>query len=563
MNIIVRQLNMIPIRQLYCVMALMILAGQSLWAQDDTFIREGEKIEGEVVIQKDLKIELPPADRNFEKISPQNFSTADAQPLNYRTTDYPMTITDLSTHLRVLKIKSDDPSELKGNYIKGGFGNYATPYLKGYFGMGKNPNANFNLNVGHISSARGPVDTRNSADGHTTIGLNGKFSAKKLKIGSFATYNRDKYHFYGYTPGVEISRDSIRQVYHSASIGIDFTTLDVEAPFKIRGDLSFSHISDRFDVSENNVRANLGFDFELNDEVSVVTDVNTLFSKFTFGDTQNRSLVGVASGLRYKIKGFEAEGGFRFVLNNDTIASVRKTSIFPWAKASYQLTEMISAYASLDGNVHEVTLDKISRENPFLRPGTSLAHTQNNLDLSGGFRGRLANSVGFDAGFSLGNSKNLYFYQLFPEAANQFTMLYDDESTTYYSFQTSLSYSIQKVGGVAADIKFIGYNTRAFDEAWHRPNFIANVNGWYNLYDKIMLKTDIFGIAGIRALDPVSFETKELKPAVDINLQADYRFSDRWGAFLMVNNLLTRKYELLLNYPNRSILLIAGLSLEF
>jgi hypothetical protein len=544
------------------IMLCMFHAGW-LFAQDDTFIREGENIEGEVIIRKDLKIELPPAERNYEPIAPQTGDLNAGMPLEYRTRDFPIVMEDLITRMRVLKIKSDESKDRPGSYLKGGFGNYATPFFKGYLGMGKNPDANVNLKLGHISSARGPVDKENSADAHSMVDLNGKFSANKLKIGAHTTYTRDMYHFYGYAPGLEVDRDTIRQVYQSMDAGFDFQTLNLDSPVRLYGALNFTNTQDRFDVNENNFFIHGGLDFDLSDEITASIDLSSLTSRFQAeGSRMDRNLLRITPGLRYKTEDFELSGGFRFVYNTDTLDVSKRTSLFPVLNAQYFMSDQITAYAGLKGDVEAVTLQSLSRENPFLIPGTSMAHTRT-FELLGGVRGRLLKSLGFDAGFALGTFNHLYFYQLDTERTHQFTLLFDDQATGFYRFNTSLSYSIQEIGGVAADIQYISYNTRGLAEPWHRAAFTGSFSGWYNLFDKIMLKTDVLTLSGIKAQDPLSMEIKTLRAAVDINLQADYRLSERWGAFLMVNNLLTRKYEFFLNYPVRSLMVIGGLTIEF
>ncbi|MCC5930018.1 MAG: hypothetical protein JJU28_12285 [Cyclobacteriaceae bacterium] len=534
-----------------------------LQAQDDTFIREGENIEGEVIIRKDLKIELPPAERNYEPIAPQAGDLNTGMPLQYRTRDFPVIMEDLVTRMRVLKIKSDESIDRPGSYLKGGFGNYATPFFKGYLGMGKNPDANVNLKLGHISSARGPVDKGNSADAHSIVDLNGKFSANKLKIGAHTTYMRDMYHFYGYTPGLEVDRDTIQQIYQTMDAGFDFQTLNLGSPVRLYGAMNFTNTQDRFDVNENNILIKGGLDFDLSDEITASIDVSSLVSRFQKESSRiNRNLLRITPGLRYLTDDFELSGGFRFVYNTDTLDVSKRTSLFPVLNAQYFMSDQITAYAGLNGDVEAVTLQHLSRENPFLMPGASMAHTRK-FELLGGVRGRLLKSLGFDAGFALGTFNHLYFYQLDTERNNQFTLLFDDQSTGFYRFHTSLSYSIQEIGGVAADIQYISYNTKGLAEPWHRPAFSGSFSGWYNLFDKIMLKTDVLTLSGIKAQDPLTMEVKSLKAAVDINLQADYRLSERWGAFLMVNNLLTRKYEFFLNYPVRSLMVIGGLTIEF
>jgi len=50
---------------------------------------------------------------------------------------------------------------------------------------------------------------------------------------------------------------------------------------------------------------------------------------------------------------------------------------------------------------------------------------------------------------------------------------------------------------------------------------------------------------------------------VDLNLKADYRFTNNFTIFAMANNLLGKKYERFVNYPGKSINLIGGVTYSF
>jgi hypothetical protein len=50
---------------------------------------------------------------------------------------------------------------------------------------------------------------------------------------------------------------------------------------------------------------------------------------------------------------------------------------------------------------------------------------------------------------------------------------------------------------------------------------------------------------------------------VDLNLKVDYRFSDKFSTFVMGNNLLGRNYQRFVNYQNKGLQAIAGLSYTF
>ena len=88
--------------------------------------------DAEIVVEKSRINELPEAIRNYEKfkIEPPEKKP---QQVVYRFADYKISGLQLNLPIRVLTIKQDELTKLNGNYVKLGFVNYGTPYLKGYF----------------------------------------------------------------------------------------------------------------------------------------------------------------------------------------------------------------------------------------------------------------------------------------------------------------------------------------------------------------------------------------------------------------------------------------------
>ena len=119
--------------------------------------------------------------------------------------------------------------------------------------------------------------------------------------------------------------------------------------------------------------------------------------------------------------------------------------------------------------------------------------------------------------------------------------------------------------GSTLSIRLNGYSPGKVDKAWHRPAFEMDYSIWYNFFDKVKLYTDIFAVSGIKALDQQTEGNSvvNLKGAFDLNLKIEYKLSEKLGAFVSLNNLVNKKYELYYRYPTRGLLAIAGVSFSF
>ena len=110
------------------------------------------------------------------------------------------------------------------------------------------------------------------------------------------------------------------------------------------------------------------------------------------------------------------------------------------------------------------------------------------------------------------------------------------------------------------------YTTASLAEAFHKPGTILTAFGSYNLYDKILFKTELYYISssfGQIARPDGSMALRETDSILDLNIKADYRFSPRFSAFLMGNNLLSNEYERFVNYKSQGISVIGGVTYSF
>lgn len=536
------------------------------FAQEEDFIKdEGEIVEGEFLINKELEITLPSAQRIFKKVQPDEINAKETEPLQYTFKDYTPQLNDIRTRLRVLKLKDERLTSKPGSYLKLGFGNYLTPYLEAALNSGVNRDGNYGIKLHHLSSVNGPVDKDNSGDSHSSIDLFGKYIGRKASIGGNLGYNRDGYHFYGYDEGVEVSKDTINQIFNDINLSFEIKSNDAEAPIQYTIFGKVHNISDNFDASELGFKTGLFGKYIINENMHAKLGLDFLIASYKNPEMINRSLVRVYPAFVYSNNGFTFDVGMKIVNNNDTLNNKNKTQIFPALKVAYELNDNVTAYGTLDGDVEEVTFKSIVGENPFVNINLPVTHTNKNLDIFLGVKGSFAQYLAFDVGIRSAIFKNMYFYINDPLEFNKFNILYDQGNTSLFQGIMSLSYFKSNTLGTTLSARFNSYNTGELDNAWHRPKFEFDYSFWYNFYDKVILSADLFVLTGIETVDiretvPVS---DTLDRAIDLNVKIDYILSDKYSAFVSVNNLLNNNYQLYNRYPVRGLLAIVGLSISF
>ncbi len=526
---------------------------------------DGDVVEGEFIINKNLEITLPPAQRIVGQVPAEEADKRDSEPLSYTFIRYNPKLPDITTRLRVLKLKDISPKTTQPGYVNIGFGNYLTPLVQAGFNTGVSKSSNYGVRFNHQPSGNGPVDKGNSGDGHSHLGIYGKSIGKAVSIDGNIGYDRDTYHFYGYEEGLEVSSDTIKQIFNTVRAGVKLANSQAENDIQYKALANFYQVNDKFDASESGIFSGVGADYKLNDAMRARIDLDMLFTFYRTDEKVSRSLIRIFPAFYYSTGGLTIDGGIKVVNHSDAQDYENSTRIFPSVIVSYDLTENITAYGAIDGDIDAFTFEKISTENPYVKAGLPLVNTIRKFDLKVGLKGRLIRYIGFGAGVRSALYDNMYYYVNDSLEQNKFDIIYDEGTTALFQVFASLSYLKSDKLGSTLSIRLNGYSPGQVDKAWHRPAFEMDYSLWYNFYDKVKLYTDIFAISGIKALDQQTDpgSTVNLKGAMDLNLKIEYLLSEKMGVFVSMNNMLNKKYELYYRYPTRGLLAIAGVSFSF
>lgn len=535
----------------------------SLHAQNNPWGEGGEIEDAKVIIEKDRKIELPKAPRNYEPAPPLPDKETGDGDLSYDFRELTFRAPTADPQIRVFTIKEDPLDKLYANYLKLGIGNYLTPYAELFTNNKRNERYSGGFHIRHLSSVYGPVDKRNSGTSENMASAFGKYFSDQLTVNGGIKYQRNKYYFYGYDPSVEVDRDTIRQVFNSFTVnaGIRDNFTDSDISFGLDGD--FTYLTDRFNAREAQANVHFDLDYLLSEELTATIGADLLASQYKNEGSLNRNLFRIAPSFTYTMLPLKVEGGFNVVYDNDTVANHENIKLYPFIRAGYQLAENIQLYGKLESDVIEQTLTSIIEENPYVRQNIDLLHTIQPMAIGGGIKGNVLRDLAFDGGFSLAGYKNMYFFVNDQVDTTKFDVVYDRGGTTILNFYGELGYVPSEDFRLGVRADYYGYETEDLAEAWHKPKYRLTASGYYNLYDKIALTADLHFLGGLKAMRPVSGETVNLDPVADLNFKLDYLFSDRFAAFLSFNNTLSKNYQLYLNYPSQGLLVMGGISYSF
>ncbi len=544
------------------------------YAQQQPWSEEGEIEDAEVIIEKDREIELPKANRNFERVPPLPVQKPQID-VSYRFVDLTPQLPDVTPQIRVLKVKEPPLPKLYGNYAKAGIANYITPYLELFVNNTRSKDYSYGLHFRHLSSRLGPVDQGNSGNSDTRLMLNGKYFAKNHTFSAEAGAERERYHYYGYAPSLELDRDSIRQNFTIGHFRAGLQKSRANAPVAYAMNVSFDRISDRFGATENQLGLDLKAGFKISDQLSLNIESETYlmgWQRYSFAAPEasssiSRNLVKFKPYFRYKTSegnaGLEATAGFNIAYENDTILNGNRLHFYPNLWFTYYLGQQVRLYAGVDGDIQKTSWLDLTRENPYLSSDVGLAHTNRVFAFHGGLRGRVSSILGFHAGLQAGSYKNLYFFANSARDSTRFDVLYDTDNTFLLNLfgEINISSSERLKSALRAD--YYVYTTNEVAEPWHRPSFQLSLLADYMLYEKIIFNAELMVLTGIEGLNQASNTQRKLDSVADLSFKTDYLFSDRFSAFLQLKNIFAQNYERYLNYPSRGIMVMLGATYSF
>lgn len=523
----------------------------------------GAEIEdARVIIEKDRKIELPTASRSYEKVPPLPAAIRE-RALDYDFKDYSYALKPLDPRIRVLTVQDEKLRKFYGNYLKIGLGNYTTPYLEGFFNNKRNDRYAVGAHVKHLSSKNGPVDKENSGTSNNMVSLYGKYFTKALTFRGDIKYERSKNNFYGYSPGLDVYDEDIKQIYNFFHASLGFASNSDNEDLFYQFKVSFDHLSDHYEVSESQVGFDLESRFTLSELLELGLKSDLYLSKINNAGSLSRNYFRLNPTFKTTIEPLEIVAGLNLVYEDDTLFNANKLHFYPLAKATYHISEDVKVYAGIGGDIERVSLQYFARENPFIAANVPVFNTNKTLEFYGALEAKVFGSLAIKGGFSVGNYKNMYYYANSQADSAQFDILYDNGNTSMLNLFAELGISKSEVFNLVFRTDYYGYNLDELEEAWHKPTFGLSLLGTYNLYDKFLFGLELASLGGIEGYNLQSDRQEALDAMIDLNFKTEYVFSERASLFLNFNNILANNNERYLNYPSRKFMFMAGLTYSF
>ena len=463
-------------------------------------------------------------------------------------------------------------TKLYNAFLKAGFGNYSTPYGELWVNNLRSKESSYGTRLKHLSSSYYLKDHGYAGLSDDEISLYGKrFLKEHSLIGNF-DYARNMIHFYGYDSRANyVSEENTKQVFNLFSASTQLMS-HYSDPKRLNHDikLSYYNLADKYNASENNIKATGKVQTLINKETFNVISAVDYYNYKNLKDTVNNTIITINPNFIGTGEKYRASLGFTGTMD---IFVQSKFYFYPNVDFSYNVfNDIIIPYVGLTGGIKKNSLKTITNQNPFVLSELTMMNSNNKSELYGGIKGTLSSTTAFNARASYSNISNmaLFVNDTKELLQNKFNLIYDD--ATVLNIHGEVSYQMREKLRINLKGEYFSYKMKTELRAWYKPQVELSLSANYNLRDKFSVKIDLFYLdnqfSKTFVTDTTSITGKkvvanELKGAFDANLGLEYRYNKKLGFFLNFNNITNYHYYRWSNYPTQGFCIMGGLSYSF
>lgn len=465
--------------------------------------------------------------------------------------------------LKPLALQQDTIAELGGrNYIKAGFGNYTTPFVKAGlgFGDGKSYLVNF---YGSFISSKGKIKHQDYAqfDAKAT----GSVFTKSNEIYGSVSMGRQDYLLYGYDHNVyDYKKSDVKQQLQDITIRAGIRNTNVtDYRISYNPSVEFNVFTNIGKLNETTfiidapIEKKIGESFSI--KLAARADLTNYFTKGFIPDNYNfnNTVVQVSPAIVYNSGLVKIHAGITPTWSNS------KFEFLPNVYAEVQLKEKIfMIQAGWIGKYNKNTYRNLSAINPYLATLISQTNTKE-TEFYGGIKASLGNHFNFSAKAGLVRYNDLPFFINDTATDGKAFVLSYEPTVNNFRVHGDLSYIVQNKFTATAAVTFNGYtgmNVNA--RAWNTVPVEINGSVRWWLSKQALIKADFYMFGGGNYLEKGN-NGYNFKPGADLGIGAEFRINKQFTAWIDVNNILNNKYERWHRYEVYGLNLLGGIRFDF
>ena len=484
--------------------------------------------------------------------------------------------------MKAAKFVEKRPPNYSQNFVKLGYGLYATPYAELFFNSKMSKESQVGIYFKHLSTKGEIKEVAYSGNSRSIAEVWTQRIQKKHTTKLNFNFERNLIHYYGFYPedypdATAIVKDNfkedIKQVYSKIGIGIDFKGAYDKRYKNWQAKLKYNYFWDHYESTEHIL--NIGGHFENPVEiikadkqyVGISIGTQTIYTEQSYSwlYSTTDSSQGYFHGLYHAIpyytltnNNFSLKIGVKMEMAADSNAA--EFNIAPLIKVDLGIADNdLRIYTLIDGGFYNNSLTSLSGENHFVSPHIPLKYSKSRYRIRAGIKGHYTSFFDFHLYGEMAGFENmpLFITDTLADYDNSYTVIYDGGSR--YSVAAELLFK-KGPWNVNLNTQYNAYNMDTATRAWHKPAFSSKLKISYYALENLKLTALLIGQSKMYNL----YEgEKQVDAWFDMSFKADYHFKRTLAFFLTVSNILSNNYELWYAYPTQSIGVMGGVSLAF
>lgn len=229
------------------------------------------------------------------------------------------------------------------------------------------------------------------------------------------------------------------------------------------------------------------------------------------------------------------------------------------------LKDKIYSYNGHTGNLETNNHNYLLQMNPYLGASNfywsslypSYLVTVNRITYTA-FKGNPIKNLHYDVKASMNNVRNLLLF-VKPSADQDFAIKSDDGDI--FNLHSEISYQLKSKLKFVLVADYTDYNLDNEEHAWHLPTISSTLSSYYNLQEKIIVKSDIF-YQGV-TYNEQNNAVRTIGAILDANVGINYIYHKNLSFFLNLNNITGKTYQRWDQYPTYGVNLMGGFSFSF
>lgn len=505
--------------------------------------------------------------------------------------------------IKAAKLKIKEPlDKLYSGYVKAGLGTYTMPFLDAYYNSNRSKTKSWGVNLKHHSSLTNLKNVGTNLFNDNEIGGFYKHFFKKYTFDNRLSYERNKYHYYGFSnsdtlipEAYRTNSDTTKQVFQTVSYKAVLKSMHKDSSkISHTTNIDYYYLNGKTGVSENNFSIkSLMFKYLGREEVGADVSLTVNHLKQPIFSPINTVILSPESETKYGNTVFKLNPFIKTRRGNllakvgvgihSEITSAARFFFYPDLNVSYSLFNNIFVpYAGVTGGMQQNTFNSFRKDNPFVLESISTTYlnetvgyknTNQRINLYGGIKGSVSSTISFNlkAQFEKLDNFAMYVNDTMYSYENKFNIEYDSIDKTTLSAQ--VGYHLQEKIKLYLKGEYYNYSMLTEAYAWHMPNYEVSLLGVYDLADKIIVRGNLRLVGSrktysLNAVEGIVADSEgkyisDLKPYFDANLGVEYRYNKRLSAFLDLNNIVGKKYQRWAEYPVYNFNLLGGITYSF